>query len=190
MSRAEKTPLASIHVDFYRILRLIGPYICSQEQYASVERLLSSVARAKLALACGMRHHVNIDFRDLSASSQLDDDVMIAFADKLHWPTVCSHNILSLAVTRTCHRYFMNQHFYSFTESNLAGEMNKISWAYMFNYSYAMNIDYSALSEERLPEVFIDMFGEALDWKKVLETSSVPEKLLQKFKHVWCKEDA
>jgi len=51
----------------------------------------------------------------------------------------------------------------------------------LFDFAYAIDVDFGALSRQRLPNLFIDMFGDALDWKWVLRSSLVNGDLMKKY---------
>lgn len=111
----------------------------------------------------------------------LSDDVLIGLADRLDWNTIIFHQSLSMRVVRACHRYFMTQKFYSVVEKHIPKQVDKLKWGLLFNFEYVINIDYNALSREPIPNIFINMFGEALDWRWVMRSSRVDTDCLIKF---------
>ena len=62
--------------------------------------------------------------------------------------------------------------------------LDRLRWGFLFDFYYPINIDFAELSREPLPNVFIDMFGPALDWKWVLRVSRVDADLMEKYAEI------
>lgn len=156
-----------------------------QETYSKIEtRMKSSLSRALLAILCKRKFVCDIDYNDLS-DHVLADLVLIEFSDKIVWSKILEKQTLSVNVVRRCHKHFMTQEYYSKVEKSLASEVEKLKWALLFNFYYTIDVDFSALSRENVPNIFIAMFAHALNWSDLLKYSSIDADLLEKHSDLW-----
>ena len=116
----------------------------------------------------------------------LDDQQLYRLRNVLDWKQVLLSQPISLNAFRKCFTSFMDQELFSKIESFIPSQIGKLNWAFLCKFQYQMNVDFDKLScEPNIPNAFIDMFGEALNWHHVLRHSIVSYKNMKKFQHIW-----
>jgi hypothetical protein len=75
------------------------------------------------------------------------------------------------------------QNLYSFCESLLQTETQKLLLHQMFGDQYLVSIDWNKCSAEQLPYYLIDIYGNYLNWSILIKHNEIPSNILTKYEH-------
>lgn len=71
--------------------------------------------------------------------------------------------------------FFFRQEFYTFLESLFKTESKKLILHVLFNQKFNCNIDWEKCSEEKIPYFIIDIYGNYLNWNKIIINNDINE---------------